>query len=350
MVTDNRYCVWFAQGEATHAQVRDFLQQFSVFSNLFLVAQLLKTINAPSLTQARQSCEILVNELGVVFNNGRTTPNAQHELSEDDKDHQGDPELVSTEGTVDGGIYRFTARHFEWLLRVGQALDLRFEDLGRRRCGREATLRFCDALIRLYGSEDPDIAEGASFALEHWAAAGFWKQLTAGLERFKRRECPELRLAFFTWHDRVEDQHAAHTLAELQSAFTRPGFNQKTFLQGAREILDSAKAFWDGGLYELARQNHPRDSLWSVTGSVRGALQSPVLAAEVVTMKEIYREIAHPAYPYCPTHNRLCPHPVVSWLTSAYPEKLPTFQAMCDRCTAEERARVILCYPPSRLP
>jgi len=246
VVTDNRYCVWFAQGEATRAQVRDFLQQFSVFSNLFLVAQLLKTINAPSLTQARQSCEILVNELGVVFNNGRTTPNAQHELSEDDKDRQGDPELVSTEGTVDGGIYRFTARHFEWLLRVGQALDLRFEDLGRRRCGREATLRFCDALIRLYGSEDPDIAEGASFALEHWAAAGFWKQLTAGLERFKRRECPELRLAFFTWHDRVEDQHAAHTLAELQSAFTRPGFNQKTFLQGAREVLDSAKAFWEG--------------------------------------------------------------------------------------------------------
>jgi len=115
----------------------------------------------------------------------------------------------------------------------------------------------------------------------------------------------------------------------------------------APRLMGSKK---NGGLYELARQNHPRDSLWSVTGSVRGALQSPVLAAEVVTMKEIYREIAHPAYPYCPTHNRLCPHPVVSWLTSAYPEKLPTFQAMCDRCTAEERARVILCYPPSRLP
>ena len=56
-------------------------------------------------------------------------------------------------------------------------------------------------------------------------------------------------------------------------------------------------------------------------------------------MKEIYREIAHPGYPYCPTHNRLFPHPVVGWLTPAYPEKLPTFQVKCDRCEAEEGRR-----------
>src|SRR5205807_7157774 len=61
VVTRNGYCEWFARGEADLRQVRDLVQQFSVFSNFFIVAQLLKTINAPNLEQARESCEILVN-------------------------------------------------------------------------------------------------------------------------------------------------------------------------------------------------------------------------------------------------------------------------------------------------
>lgn len=245
VVASNTYCTWFAQGEATRDQVRDLVQQFSVFSNLFIVAQLLKTINAPTLEQARESCEILANELGVVFNSGRTSPNPTPARRED-YDREGDPELVSTEGTVDGGTYRFSARHFEWLIKVGEAVGLGFSDMGKRRFGRESTLFFCDELARIYGSDDPDIAEGASFAVEHWAAAGFWKQLIAGLDAFRQRECPDMRLAFFTWHDRVEDQHAAHTLDELKGAFTRVGFDQQKFLQGAEEMLNGVKAFWDG--------------------------------------------------------------------------------------------------------
>jgi hypothetical protein len=246
VVTDNEYCTWFAKGEANREQVRDLIQQFSVFSNLFIVAQLLKTINAPTKEQARESCEILVNELGVVFNSGRTSPNAPKSMSDAEKDKEGDPALVSTEGTVDGGTYRFSARHFEWLIEVGKAIGYNFEDLGKRKFGRDSTLFFCDELSRIYGSEDPDIAEGASFAVENWAAAGFWKQLIAGLEAFRDRECKDLRLAFFTWHDRVEDQHAAHTMDELKGAFERPGFDQAKFLAGAAEMLDGVKAFWDG--------------------------------------------------------------------------------------------------------
>jgi hypothetical protein len=244
VVTNNEYCIWFDRGEATRDQVRDLIQQFSVFSNLFIVAQLLKTINAPTMSQARESCEILVNELGVVFNSGRTSPSEAR--SDADKDREGDPELVSTEGTVDGGVYRFNARHFEWLVKVGEAVGFDFDDLGKRKFGRRETLFFCDELSRIYGSDDPDIAEGASFAVEHWAAAGFWKKLINGLDSFKNRECPELRLAFFTWHDRVEDQHAAHTMDELQGAFKRQGFDQQKFLEGAAEMLNGVKAFWDG--------------------------------------------------------------------------------------------------------
>ena len=246
VVTRNAYCDWFEQGAATREQVRDLCQQFSVFSNLFIVAQLLKTINAPSLEQARESKEILANELGVVFRAGRTSPVQEKPVDADAIDRMGDPELVSTEGTVDGGTFKFSAAHFEWLLHFAKPLDLGFDELGKRKHGTPSTLFFCDELARLYGSEDPDIAEGASFAVEHWAAAGFWKQLIRGLDAYRDRECPDLRLAFFTWHDRVEDQHAAHTMAELIDAYRRPGFDEQKFLQGAHDMLDGVKAFWDG--------------------------------------------------------------------------------------------------------
>jgi hypothetical protein len=246
VVTSNTYCDWFERGTATREQVRDLCQQFSVFSNLFIVAQLLKTINAPTLEQARESKEILANELGVIFHGGRTSPIKDKPVDDEAIDRMGDPELVSTEGTVDGGTFKFSAAHFEWLLQFAKPLDLDFDHLGKRKYGTPSTLFFCDELSRLYGSEDADIGEGASFAVEHWAAAGFWKQLIKGLDAYRDRECPELRLAFFTWHDRVEDQHAAHTMAELIDAYRRPGFDEEKFLHGAREMLDGVKVFWDG--------------------------------------------------------------------------------------------------------
>ncbi|HKN91022.1 MAG TPA: hypothetical protein VJ622_12140, partial [Acidimicrobiia bacterium] len=180
---------------------------------------------------------ILMNELGVVFK-----PTAANAPAADGVD----PDIVGTEGTVDGGRFRFTAAHFEWLLRFGAPIGLGFDDMGKRRHGTASTLFFCDELLRIYGSEDPSIAEGASYAVEHWAAAGFWKELIAGLTAFKERECPELPLGFWIWHDKIEDQHAAHTADELAEAFFRPDFDEEKFLAGAAEMLDGVKAFWDG--------------------------------------------------------------------------------------------------------
>ena len=56
-----------ATGEATDAELAHFVRQFSVFSNQFLVAALLRVINAPTLQQARSAKEILMNELGVIY-------------------------------------------------------------------------------------------------------------------------------------------------------------------------------------------------------------------------------------------------------------------------------------------
>src|SRR5262249_23048510 len=65
IITDNAYTRWFRDGQATDEELRHFVRQFSVFSNQFLIAALLKVINAPTLNQARASKEILMNELGV---------------------------------------------------------------------------------------------------------------------------------------------------------------------------------------------------------------------------------------------------------------------------------------------
>jgi len=237
VVVDNAYTRWFATGPADRDEVRHLTVQFSVFSHQFVEAQLRKVLNAADLDSYRAGKEILMNELGVVFKPAHGGVAAGVGV---------DPDIVSTEGTVDGGRFRFTAAHFEWLLRFGAPIGLGFDDMGKRRHGTPATLFFCDELLRIYGSDDPSIAEGASYAVEHWAAAGFWKELIAGLTAFKHRECPELPMGFWIWHDKIEDQHAAHTADELSEAFFRSDFDEQRFLAGAAEMLDGVKAFWDG--------------------------------------------------------------------------------------------------------
>ena len=242
VVVDNAYTRWFAKGDATRAEVRHLTVQFSVFSHQFVEAQLRKVINAANLDQYRAGKEILMNELGVVFRKEHTTT-AERTTADGET---ADPDLVGTEGTVDGSRYRHPAAHFEWLVRFARPLGLGFEDMGKRRHATASTLFFCDELLRIYGSEDPSIGEGASYAVEHWAAAGFWKELIAGLRALKSRDCPDLPLGFWTWHDMVEDQHAAHTEDELVEAYRAPGFDEQKFLHGAGEMLDGVRAFWDG--------------------------------------------------------------------------------------------------------
>jgi hypothetical protein len=241
VITDNKFCKWFSSGAADREIVKHFLIQFSVFSNLFLLAQLQKMINAGSIEGMRASKEILANELGVIFHK----PGAKA-VEVTDEDHEGDPDIVSIEGSVDGGTFRFRAAHFEWLLKIGKVMGIGFNDMGKRRNGTPATLFFCDELSSIYGNEDPNIAEGASFAVENWAAAGFWKQLVAGLEAFKQVEEPKLPLAFFTWHDRIEDQHADHVMDELEELYFTEDFDEEKFLAGGRQMLDGVQAFWSG--------------------------------------------------------------------------------------------------------
>lgn len=239
IIVRNDYCNWFERGEQSKAQIIDFVVQFSVFSNLFLIAQLYKTINADSLEGMHASKEILANEIGVIFNarKARAAQQAQNDY---------DPEIVSTEGSVEGGQFRFKAAHFEWLLKMAERLGLGFNDIGKRRHGSANTLFFCDELRRLYGSEDYMTSQAASYAVENWAAAGFWDQLVRGFERYNERGEVKLPLGFFSWHALIESQHAAHTQEELEELYFSRRIDEEGFIRNGNEMLEGVAEFWEG--------------------------------------------------------------------------------------------------------
>ena len=241
IIVNNKYTKWFKDADLSIQEVRHFAVQFSVFSNWFMVAQLKKVINAGSLEEMRKSKEILASELGTVFNN----KNKKKEIT---RNPESDEEniLVSTEGTVDGGKFLFKAAHFEWMLDFGKPLDLQFNDLGKLKHGTKTTLHFMNELERLYANEDFSVGSGASYAVENWAAAGFWKELIQGLEKFKKNNLPNLPLSFFKWHDKVEDQHASHTHEELKEVYFYPEFSEEEFIQSGKEMLAGVQTFWDG--------------------------------------------------------------------------------------------------------
>jgi hypothetical protein len=245
IITDNTYTAWFEHGHKSHEQIMSFIVQFSVFSNQFLVAQLQKTLNADTLEGMRASKEILANEIGVVFNSPGNSK-AHIADAEAEPERQGDADLVSTEGTVDGGVFRFRAAHFEWLLRIAEKLGLAFGDMGRRVHGTDSTLFFCDELIRLYGSEEYMTSQAASYAVENWAAAGFWDELVAGLVKYNEGLESPLPLAFFTWHARIEGQHAQHTQEELEELYFDREVDEDAFIATGNEMLDGVAAFWNG--------------------------------------------------------------------------------------------------------
>jgi len=241
VIIDNKFTAWFRKGPHTKEHVKAFVVQFSVFSNLFLIAQLNKTINADSLESMRASKEILANEIGVIFKAPK-----HRRGSKISTENPEDPDLVSTEGSVEGGTFRFQAAHFEWLLRMAAKLDLGFTDCGKRRHGTKSTLLFCDELARLYGSEDYLTSQAASYAVENWAAAGFWDELVEGFSEYNKNAESKLPLAFFTYHSRIEAQHALHTQEEIEEIYFDRDIDENSFIKFGNEMLDGVAAFWNG--------------------------------------------------------------------------------------------------------
>ncbi|NRB37708.1 MAG: hypothetical protein HRU20_04470 [Pseudomonadales bacterium] len=270
VIRANPYTPWFAQGEFSLDQLKFFIVQFSVFSNQFLISQLFKMLSANTLEEMHASKEILANEIGVVFNDtgGGVSLYADDVVSHyadgddsqdytfsDGSDHekysaalsQDEKQFGAITGSIEGGHFRFKAAHFELLMRSAAPLGLGFNDLGKRKFGCEQTLFFCDELCRLYGSDDYQTAAAASYAVENWAAAGFWGELISGMKAYKERHhIDNLPITFFTWHNKLEANHARHTQEELESYYFSNDVDERRFIHEGNEMLDGVYTFWRG--------------------------------------------------------------------------------------------------------
>ena len=232
VITHNAYTSWFSQGRQNLSQIKAFIIQFSVFSNQFLLAQMNKMINADSLESMRSSKEILANEIGVRFKSK--------------KDKTTDEIYGSTDGSVENSTFRFGSAHFEWIYAIARELGLNFDEIGKARQGTESTRFFCDELFRLYGGDNYQLSQSASFAIENWAAAGFWKELITGFDLFNRNNSMHLPLGFFIWHDRIESQHAEHTQEELEELYFTHEIDEEGFILNGNTMLDAVDVFWNG--------------------------------------------------------------------------------------------------------
>src|SRR5256714_8207354 len=104
VVVDNHYTRWFATGRMSADDVRHLTVQFSVFSHLFVEAQLRKVINASDIDTYRAGKEILMNELGVVFN-GSAAGGGESDGAAGGGESDVADALAASEGTVDGSRY-----------------------------------------------------------------------------------------------------------------------------------------------------------------------------------------------------------------------------------------------------
>lgn len=234
VVARNPFTEWFASGKATEADLRDLVEQFSVFSNHFLVVQAKRLVNASTEAGERCARDILVNECGVAMD--------------------------AHAGTAEGRRFSSSNAHIQWLRSLGRALGLDPRKLGRWELGRHETRGFLEVLDRTYGSRDPIVGAGASFAVETWASWGigkgpgaekrnFWRQLIDGFEAFEKRRGAghePLPLGFFKFHFAVEGGHGASVWEELERDFAEPGFDAEKWLAAGKEALDGVLLFWIG--------------------------------------------------------------------------------------------------------
>jgi len=232
IVASNRYLERFAEG-VTFAQARHELQQFSVFALQFDVAQAKLVANAPSLEAYEERLNVLLNEKGIPFREG----------FEGDLTGQWNPQTV----------------HFTWLRNMAEGLNLKFEELGKIWIGQPGTVAFVNATFNTYASTDQNMALGASFGIENWAANNLWKPWITGMKKLNASLPTRVNLGYLTYHDAEEEHHSQATLDELLENFCEPWFDGEKFLAGADTILtEGVQAYYVSQLATLPE----KDASW----------------------------------------------------------------------------------------
>ncbi|MEC4673447.1 MAG: hypothetical protein VST68_04600 [Nitrospirota bacterium] len=255
VIVDNPYCKWFKKGDATEGQLIDLFEQFAVFSKWFLLAQLMRVLNASDLEAETHARFILANELGV---------------------------RISPDGSTENQTFKTQWAHINWLRDTARPLHLNPERLGSWDTASSSTRAFIKGLEETYGNKDGEVGRGASYAIETWAAWGigngdaseannFWKELITGIEMYNKKNKLEgasaIPLKFFLFHFNSEKGHADNVLDELKESFSKPEFDCTKFINAGVKALNSIYTFWLGldQIRKEMQQGHPLGNLDFIT-------------------------------------------------------------------------------------
>ncbi|WP_447970138.1 hypothetical protein [Nitrospira sp. M1] len=234
VIVNNPYCKWFKQGDATEEQLIDLFEQFAVFSKWFLLAQLMRVLNASDLEAETHARYILANELGVRLN---------------------------SDGSTENQPFKTQWAHINWLRETARPLNLDPEKLGSWNSASSSTRAFIKGLEETYGNKDGEVGRGASYAIETWAAWGigngeaaesnnFWKELITGIKMYntnnKLGDASAIPLKFFLFHFNSEKGHGDNVLDELKDSFFKPEFDGQKFIDAGVKALNSIYTFWAG--------------------------------------------------------------------------------------------------------
>jgi len=234
VITKNVYCKWFKKGDFTKPQLIDLFKQFAVFSKWFLLAQMMRLLNATDLEAETHARYILANELGV---------------------------KIHPDGSTEDQPFKTSWAHINWLRDTAKNIGLDSNGLGSWESASPSTRAFILGLEATYGSKDGEAGRGASYAIETWAAWGlgkgedaesnnFWKELITGIETYNRNhqhsgEAP-IPLDFFLFHFNSEQGHGDNVLEELKESFLKPDFDGDKFLRAGKQALEAIHTFWLG--------------------------------------------------------------------------------------------------------
>jgi hypothetical protein len=235
IIRNNLYLARFEQG-VTKEQAAHEVQQFSVFARQFNVAQAQLAAESETVEAYNERTNILRNEIGCPYAEG-----FEGELS---------------------GKYLPGADHQMWLKRTAEGLGLGFADLGRKKIAQAGAKAFATATFNYYAHEEPNLAAGAAFAIENWAANYLWKPWIAGMNKLNETlpENEKIHLGYMTYHDKEEEHHSQATLDELLDNFTQPWFNKEKFLEGAERMLNEGiRPYYEHQLATLPQ----KDATWS---------------------------------------------------------------------------------------
>ena len=234
IIAGNNYLKRFSQG-VTFAQARREVQQFSVFGLQFDVAQAKLVANAPTPEAYQERLNVLLNEKGIPYKDG-----FEGELT---------------------GKWNPSTTHFTWMQNMGRGLGLNFEDLGKIWIALPGTKQFVETTFNTYASTDPNIAAGATFAIENWAANALWKPWIAGMKKLNETLESPVNLGYLTYHESEEAHHSQATLDELLEDFQEPWFDTERFIDGAKRTLtEGVQAYYISQLENLPE----KDRTWPV--------------------------------------------------------------------------------------